>query len=59
MDEISACSSLIIASVASQISLKLNEQILLVMPTAMPRLQLHRIFGNDTGRSVGSCMELS
>ena len=43
----------------SQTSRRLNEQMLLAMPTAMPVFALTRILGNVAGSNVGSCIVLS
>lgn len=47
---------LISSMAVSQTSVRLNEQILLAMPTAMPWFAFTRIFGKETGSRVGSCM---
>ncbi len=42
------------AAVARQTSARLNEQMLLAIPTAMPWFAFTRIVGNVAGSSVGS-----
>ena len=43
----------------SQISLRLKEQILLAIPTAIPLFILTRTLGKETGKRVGSFIVLS
>ena len=47
------------ATVVSQTSARLNEQMFDAMPTAMPMLAETRTFGKVVGRRTGSCMEPS
>ena len=59
MAAISASGSLSSATVAAHSSLRLNEQMLLAMPTAMPSVLLAKIVGNVTGSRHGSVVVLS
>ena len=59
VSDMSCLGSLSSATVVSHTSARLNGQIELAMPTAMPRLELTSTDGKEAGSSVGSCMVLS
>ena len=57
--EMSCLASFIRAMVVLHSSVRLNEQMLHAMPTAMPSVLLARMVGKVTGSRVGSVVEPS